>query len=205
MRTRVNLSSLGALVDGNHENPFDLLGPHTVEDSGLKAMAVRAYLPGAKQVWLIDPAHHKSQPMRRIHPAGVYEAIRPLSDDETTPAYAFRVADQRGEVMTMHDPYRFHPLLTDYDVYLLGEGSHWRSYERLGAQLRDVDGVTGVNFAVWAPNASGVSVVGDFNGWDHRRHPMRKLIPSGFWELFIPGVGPGENYKYHIRNGMQVM
>ena len=96
-----------------------------------------------------------------------------------------------GETHTMHDPYAFPPLLTDYDLHLLGEGTHWRSYERLGAHLRTVDGVTGVNFAVWAPNAESVGVVGDFNIWDGRSHPMRKHIPSGVWELFVPGLGDG--------------
>ena len=96
----------------------------------------------------------------------------------------------------MHDPYSFPHLLSDYDLHLLNEGRHWRLYDRLGAQLRTIDGVEGVNFAVWAPNATSVSVVGDFNGWDGRRHPMRKHIPSGFWELFVPGLGEGTLYKY---------
>jgi 1,4-alpha-glucan branching enzyme len=201
----VKLESLGALVTGNHENPFEVLGPHSIDHGGKKALAVRAYLPDSQQAWLVHPAHGVSRPMRRIHPAGVFEAVCPLPSSEAEAHYEFRVANQRGEFMTMHDPYRFKPLLTDFDVYLLSEGTHWRSYERLGAQLRTVDGVAGVNFAVWAPNASGVSVVGDFNGWDSRRHPMRKLIPSGFWELFVPNIGPGEKYKYHIRNGLQSM
>ncbi len=104
----------------------------------------------------------------------------------------------------MHDPYSFPHLLTDYDLHLLGEGTHWQCYNRLGTQLRTIDGVDGVNFAVWAPNATSVSVVGDFNAWDGRRHPMRKHIPSGFWELFIPGLGEGTLYKFQIRHHDQV-
>ncbi len=108
-----------------------------------------------------------------------------------------RVAEEGGKkTITMHDPYSFPHLLTDYDLYLLNEGRHWQCYNRLGAQLRKIDGVDGVNFAVWAPNATSVSVVGDFNNWDGRRHPMRKHIPSGFWELFVPGLGEGTLYKY---------
>ena len=103
----------------------------------------------------------------------------------------FRVADDDGEVTTMHDPYAFDSLLTDFDFYLFGQGRHERIYEKLGAHVRTVDGVTGTNFAVWAPNATSVSVVGDFNKWDARRHPMRKHIPSGIWELFVPDVGRG--------------
>ena len=112
-----------------------------------------------------------------------------------------RVAEEDGKkTITMHDPYSFPHLLTDYDRHLLNEGRHWQCYNRLGAQLRKIDGVDGVNFAVWAPNATSVSVVGDFNNWDGRRHPMRKHIPSGFWELFVPGLGEGTLYKYQIRH-----
>ncbi|MCS7305164.1 MAG: 1,4-alpha-glucan branching protein GlgB [Thermoguttaceae bacterium] len=136
--------------------------------------------------------------MRRIHPAGVFEVLCPPNGNGH-PHYQLRVTDASGNTTTMHDPYRFPPLLTDYDLYLLNEGKHYRAYEKLGAQLRTIDGVDGVNFAVWAPNATSVSVIGDFNGWDGRRHPMRKHIPAGFWELFIPGLGEGTLYKYQIR------
>ncbi len=204
MRTTVKLGSLGALVAGEHQNPSELLGPHKIESGDKSVTAIRAFLPNSKQAWLVHPAHGTRRPMRQIHPAGVYEAICE-NQSEADAQYQFRVANDRGQYSTMHDPYRFHPLMTDYDVHLLCEGSHWRSYERLGAQLRTVDGVTGVNFAVWAPNASSVSVVGNFNGWDARSHPMRRLIPSGFYELFIPGIGEGEVYKYQIRNNLHVM
>lgn len=92
-------------------------------------------------------------------------------------------------------------MLTDFDLHLLGEGRHWRSYEKLGAQLTERDGVAGVSFAVWAPNADAISVVGDFNGWDGRSHPMQKRVPSGVWELFVPDVGVGTAYKYRVHNG----
>ncbi|MFM7035385.1 MAG: 1,4-alpha-glucan branching protein GlgB [Planctomycetia bacterium] len=92
-------------------------------------------------------------------------------------------------------------MLSEYDFHLLGEGRHWKSYEKLGAQLHAVGGVSGVNFAVWAPNADGVSLVGDFNGWDGRSHPMHKRIPSGVWELFVPGLGPGTLYKFRVHHG----
>ncbi|MDZ4821341.1 MAG: 1,4-alpha-glucan branching protein GlgB [Planctomycetota bacterium] len=100
----------------------------------------------------------------------------------------------------MHDPYSFPPFLSDFDLYLLGEGKNWRSYEKLGAQIRTVNGVQGVNFAVWAPDAQNISVIGDFNAWDGRRHPMRKHIPSGVWELFVPGLGEGTIYKFRVRS-----
>ena len=114
--------------------------------------------------------------------------------------YQFRVAGNDGEVTTMHDPYSFSSLLTDFDFYLFGQGRHERIYDKLGAQVRTVDGVTGTNFAVWAPNATAVSVIGEFNRWDTRRHPMRKHIPSGIWELFIPEVRAGQQYKFRVRS-----
>jgi 1,4-alpha-glucan branching enzyme len=181
------------------------LGPHEIVEGDRRALAVRAYLPHSTQAWVVDPAHQTQRPMRRIHPAGLYEAICPVTNESPLPAnYLLRYADQRGQQTTTHDPYAFPPLLSDYDLYLLGEGTHWKSYTRMGAQLRSVDRVDGVNFAVWAPNASGVSVIGDFNHWDGRRHPMRKHIPSGVWELFVPGLGEGTLYKYQIRHGHEV-
>jgi len=201
VRTMVPLEKVGQLVEGRYENPFELLGPHEVNDSGRRALAVRAFLPHSTQAWVVDPAHDDApRPMRRIHPAGFYEAICPISENNGASRYVLRVAEEGGKKLTMHDPYSFPHLLSDYDLHLLNEGRHWRLYGKLGAQLRTVDGVEGVNFAVWAPNATSVSVVGDFNGWDKRRHPMRKHIPSGFWELFVPGLGEGTLYKYSIRH-----
>jgi 1,4-alpha-glucan branching enzyme len=196
------LEKIGQLIEGRYENPFELLGPHEVEEGGRRALAVRAFLPHSTQAWVVDPAHaDQPRPMRRIHPAGLFEAICPPPNGQARPKYLLRVAEEDGKrITTMHDPYAFPPLLTDYDLYLIGEGRHWRLYERLGAQLRTVDGVDGVNFAVWAPNATSVSVIGDFNNWDGRRHPMRKHIPSGIWELFIPGLSEGTLYKYQVRH-----
>jgi 1,4-alpha-glucan branching enzyme len=183
VRTTVSLEKFGQLLEGRHENPFEVLGPHEINDSGRRALAVRAFLPTSTQAWVVDPSHaDQALPMRRIHPAGLYEAICPISNGDKAPRYLLRVADESlKKTITMHDPYSFPHLLTDYDLHLLNEGRHWQSYNRLGAQLRKIDGIDGVNFAVWAPNATSVSIVGDFNNWDGRRHPMRKHIPSGFW------------------------
>ena len=204
MRTTVSLDRLCRLVEGRDENPFDVLGPHEVADGEHRALAVRAFLPHSAQAWVIDRAHeHASRPMRRIHPAGLFEAICPTSEIAPPGRYLLHVADSSGQRHTMHDPYAFPALLSDYDLHLLSEGTHWRSYHKLGAQLRSVEGVDGVNFALWAPNATGVSLIGDFNQWDGRRHPMRKHIPSGFWELFIPGLGDGTLYKFQIKHGAE--
>ena len=200
MRTSVELDSIGRLIRGEHENPFSILGPHEIVDGDRRALAVRAFLPHSSQVWVVDRAEGQSRPMRRIHPAGLYEAICPMSSNEPDNRYQFQVADAEGRRSMMHDPYAFPPYLSDYDIHLLCEGKHWQSYEKLGAHLRTIDGVSGVNFAVWAPNAMGISVIGNFNHWNPKLHPMRKLIPSGFWELFIPGMKAGELYKFHIRH-----
>jgi len=204
-RTTVELDKLGPLLDGHDENPFALLGPHEVVTAGRRALAVRAYLPGTSQAWVVDPEHRRNQPMRQIHPAGFFEAICPLENKQPQHRYQLKTADTRGTERTMHDPYAFPPLLSEFDLYLLGEGKHWASYQKLGAQIRTIDAIRGVNFAVWAPNATGVSVVGDFNDWDSRRHPMRKHVPSGIWELFMPGLEAGAIYKYQIRHRDQVL
>ncbi|HWC91104.1 MAG TPA: 1,4-alpha-glucan branching protein GlgB [Pirellulales bacterium] len=206
MRTTAQLETIGRLIEGRSENPFEVLGPHEIVEGQRRAMAVRAFLPDSAQAWIVDETHSAvPRPMRRIHPAGLYEAICPLPESgQPQQRYLLQVADSSGNRATMHDPYSFPQLLSDYDLHLLNEGTHWRSYEKLGAQLRTIDGVDGVNFAVWAPNATSVSVIGDFNGWDGRRHPLRKHIPSGFWELFVPGLGDGTLYKYQVRHHGEV-
>ena len=203
MKTQVALDAIAPLVHGYHENPFQILGPHEVMHEGRKALAVRAFLPESQQVWLVDGVAEAPRPMRRIHPAGLYEAICPADDDglhgSIRNRYMFRVTDKHGSQRVMHDPYAFDPLISPYDLHLLGEGNHWRSFEKLGAHLREVDGIKGVNFAVWAPNAEGVSIIGDFNGWHRKLHSMRKHIPTGVWELFIPGLAEGTLYKYAVK------
>lgn len=204
MQTQLPLQSIGPVIHGYHENPFEVLGPHEVEQNGRRALAVRAYFPEAERAWVVDPAHGAPRPMRRLHPAGLFEAVVPPTSDTghltpNTSPYQLRVTYKSGETHTMHDPYSFPPMLTDYDLHLLAEGTHWRSYERLGAHQRTIDGVTGVNFAVWAPNAESIAVVGEFNMWDRRSHAMRKHIPSGVWELFIPGASVGTQYKFAVK------
>jgi 1,4-alpha-glucan branching enzyme len=212
MKTQLPLHSISPVIYGYHENPFEVLGPHEIEQNGRRALAVRAYLPEAQQAWVVDPAHGVSRPMRRIHPAGLYEAVveeataannkrTPAPNPQSpTPSYQLKVTYKSGETHTMHDPYAFPPMMGELDLHLLGEGQHWKSYEKLGAHSRTINGVAGVNFAVWAPNAEAVAVVGDFNMWDRRSHQMRKHIPAGVWELFIPGVAAGSHYKYAVKH-----
>ncbi len=198
MSATISPEHVQSLIEGHHQNAFDLLGPHEIHHQGRKKLAVRAYLPNSTKVWLVDPGSNKPLPMRQIHPAGFYEAIFQMPKQPLPNNYKLRVADKKGEQTTMHDPYAFPPLLSDYDLHLLGEGTHWQSYQKMGAQLREVNGVSGVNFAVWAPNSDNVSLIGEFNEWNASANPMRKHV-NGVWELFVPGLAEGAIYKYHVK------
>jgi len=176
-----------AVVGGYHADPFQYLGPH--EESG--HTVVRAFLPGAEQVLIVDHANRQEE-LRRIHEAGLFCG----EIDPGTRRYRLK-ARWHGEFFEIEDAYRFPPILTDFDLYLLGEGTHLQSYDKLGAHPMTHEGVDGVAFVVFAPNARRVSVVGEFNAWDGRRHAMR-VRNNGFWEIFVPGAHAGQNYKYEI-------
>jgi 1,4-alpha-glucan branching enzyme len=187
-------NDIDLILGASHGDPFAVLGPHTVTGSGAW---VRTFLPGAGEVSVLDSATGRVlATMTRRHDEGVFEAQ--LANARL--AYRLKVAWADGHGSVIDDPYRFPPVLGDMDVWLMGEGSHLRPYEVLGATLRTMLGVAGTSFAVWAPNASRVSVVGDFNFWDGRRHPMRLRRECGVWEIFLPGVDQGARYKYEIRS-----
>lgn len=179
-----------ALVDGQHNNPFAILGLHGSGENRV----VRTFQPGAKAVDLVERDGSKLASMRRVHKGGLYEAPIPPRKR----SYALQITWESGETQLTEDPYRFPSTLGELDLYLLGEGSDAYVYQKLGAHLRTINGVSGTRFAVWAPNASRVSVVGDFNSWDGRRHVMRLHPGNGIWEIFLPGVGNGALYKYEI-------
>jgi 1,4-alpha-glucan branching enzyme len=151
-----------AVVEGEHGDPFAVLGPHRVQTPEGAAVAVRAILPGAAAVRVL-PADAAPSPMERLHPAGFFETVLPDRLD----LFAYRLEVTRdGQITEIEDPYRFPSLLSDFERHLLAEGTHCRAHEKLGAHPAVLDGVTGVAFAVWAPSARRVSVVGDFNNWD---------------------------------------
>ena len=214
MHTQVSLSCITQLIAGTHENPSSVLGPHPVDYLGSEAVAVRTLLPNAKAAWIIDRQSGLRRPMRRLHPAGFFEAICHGEVDETsgsvqdvahgkcnTSRYRIQMTDKTGEIIDMQDPYGTCPsIFSDLDRHLIGEGRHHRLYDRLGAQPRIIDNAAGVNFAVWAPNAKSVQVVGDFNDWDGRDHTARMLEHLGIWELFVPDASVGDKYKYRIHN-----
>jgi 1,4-alpha-glucan branching enzyme len=175
-----------------HGDPFGVLGPHADRDG---RVWLRAFLPAAAAIDAIGVADETVRGrLARRHADGFFEG--PL--EPTTDAYRLCVQWAAGGTSVVDDPYRFPPVLGDLDVWLLGEGTHLRPFEVMGATQRRLDGVSGTAFAVWAPNAARVSVVGDFNHWDGRRHAMRLRRECGVWEIFLPGVGAGSAYKYEI-------
>jgi len=184
------------IVWNQHHDPFEILGPHRFEQDGKTYWVVRAYLPNADAAWVVCPEERIEHPMPSVHHPHFFEV---KIETPELANYQLRVKEGEHE-RVIHDPYGFRsPLLTDFDLHLFAEGNHHRVYEKLGAHLTEIDGVKGVYFAVWAPNARNVSILGDFNYWDGRKHQMRKGV-TGIWELFIPEVGIGDRYKYEIKN-----
>jgi 1,4-alpha-glucan branching enzyme len=187
--------ALDAIVAGTSDNPFAVLGPHRVVVDGRAALVVRTMQPGASDVQLVTA--DRVFGMQRKRAGGIFEATLPIERDETM-TYRFRVREGQ-ETRDAIDPYQFGQVLSDFDLHLLGEGTHYRAWERLGAHRITIGHVSGVHFAVWAPNAQRVSVIGDFNHWDGRVHVLRRLVPSGIWEIFIPDLSDGDCYKFEIR------
>lgn len=183
---------LQQIVELRHANPHRVLGLHPQGD----AVVIRTYRPDALSVHVLPEGGERVH-MRQRHKGGIFE-VR-IEGRSNTFRYLLEVEYPGGRVFTLRDPYSFWPTLGELDLYLVGQGRHERLWERMGAHPMHVDGISGVAFAVWAPTAAGVSVVGDFNGWDGRLHAMRSMGSSGIWELFIPEVGEGTRYKFEIR------
>jgi 1,4-alpha-glucan branching enzyme len=184
-------AAIDAIVAGRHGDPFAVLGPHETKDG----LVVRAFVPGAEAVRVVTRDGAPVVALLRRHPAGFFEG--PVPGHRSRFPYRLH-ATGAGSEWTFDDPYAFPPVLGEMDDWLMGEGTHEKLYDRLGAHAMVHDGVDGVHFAVWAPNAGRVSVVGDFNLWDGRRHVMRKRLGPGVWEIFVPGIGNGALYKYEV-------
>jgi 1,4-alpha-glucan branching enzyme len=183
----VPTSELDLLVAGEHGHPHAILGPHPHDDG----VTIRAFKPLATSVEVVIGDDRVA--LAHEH-EGIWVGVVPGTD---VPGYRLAVSYD-GPAHVVDDPYRFLPTLGEMDLHLAGEGRHEELYGKLGAHVVVHQGVRGTAFAVWAPSARSVSVVGDFNSWDGRLHPMRSLGSSGIWELFLPGVGSGANYKYEI-------
>lgn len=192
---------INAICYGDHGSPFNILGIHPFADD---KTVVRALRPNAQRLAFVDESTKDAEPleMTQISEMGLFEII--LEPQAEITAYHFLEIDGANEELRVDDPYRFALSLTDFDLYLHAEGRFWEIYEKFGAHAVERDGVTGVNFVVWAPNARRLSVVGDFNDWDARIHPMQQHGKSGVWELFIPGVKVGHKYKYDLKSHLHL-
>ena len=182
---------LQRIIQARHHDPFAVLGKHRLHADDL----IRVMLPQAESIRIGE----KGPEMQRLPGTDLFECL--IRHEASTPQhYRLFWQDKSGQIHSYIDPYTFPPQLADFDIHLLGEGKHWHIYRILGAHPHRVDGIDGVLFATWAPNAERVSVVGEFNEWDGRRHPLRVRGGSGVWELFIPELKPGTFYKFEIRN-----
>jgi len=193
MQATENLADPAAvdlLVRGRNHDPFALLGVHKIDGKRV----VRCFLPDAAEVSLIDRRNQEVGTLQKIHDDGFFAGHLPARLRN----YRLRITRFDASVRDIEDPYRFDSTLGELDLYLLGEGSDERIYDKLGARMLTHTGVAGTRFAVWAPNASRVSVVGDFNNWDGRCHSMRLHPANGIWEIFLPGVGSGCCYKFEL-------
>jgi len=169
-----------------------VLGPHLQPEG---RVVIRASQPAATDVAVRLVDGETTHPMRRVNADGLFEV---MLDVARVPDYRLTLTFPGDHQIDIDDPYRYGRVLTDFDMHLLGEGTHQRAFEKLGSHRIRVGAATGVHFAVWAPTANRVSVIGDFNHWDGRTHPMRRLSPSGVWEIFIPDLPDGQRYKFEI-------
>ena len=194
MKSELSNEELRALEEGSHGAPLNVLGMH--ERGGNKGVVVRTFQPYAREVQVVDAALKKCYKMSKAGENGLFEV---QIDGRSPFVYQLRTTSYQGRTEDIEDPYRFPMVITDFDLYLFGEGTDYRTYEKMGAHVMEIEGVSGVHFAVWAPNAIRVSVTGDFNRWDGRHNPMHPRGSSGLWELFVPGLGAGDLYKFEIK------
>jgi 1,4-alpha-glucan branching enzyme len=196
---------VAAIARAEHGDPFQFLGPHWIERDSMVVLAIRSHRPGAIRAEVVWGPNKIAYPARQIHPDGIFEALLPSDiaglrkgEGVAPAAYRWRFGFQDGSQTDNFDAYAFPPVLTDFDLHLSGEGTDLLKYEKLGAHVREVSGILGVHFGVWAPNALRTSVIGDFNSWDGRAHGMRPRGESGIWEIFIPELTEGALYKFEI-------
>ncbi len=195
MIAEIQPDALDALINGNHGAPYQVLGPHADGDG---QVSIRAFQPAAETMTLVNDSTGQRYTMNRLRDEGFFEVSIPGSIDDLR--YHYEVHTRVGADASYADPYAFPLQISDYDIYLFRQGRLLEAYNTFGAHVTEINGVKGVRFAVWAPNAHHISVIGDFNSWDARIHPMQVHADSGIWELFIPGCTPGTTYRYAIRS-----
>ena len=201
MKPTITADEITAIANSEHHDPFDILGMHEVVYKGDRAIVVRAHFTDVKEAFVYAIAEDIRYPMQRVPHTGFFEALFP--DRQEFFRYQLETIDDQGRESRFYDVYSFLPVLSEDDLYLFGEGKHYNIYEKLGCHLMSLDGVQGAFFAVWAPSAKRVSLVGDFNQWDGRKHPMRLRGASGIWELFVPDLREGELYKFEIKTQLE--
>ncbi len=195
MAVNIHPDALASLLNGENGAPYEILGPRSGETG---SVLIRAFQPGNQSMAVVNDATGERTEMTKVRPEGLFEA----NVSGTLPGlrYHYEARTNGGDNVSFSDPYAFPLQITDYDIYLFRQGRLLQSYDKFGAHLCEIDGVKGATFAVWAPNAFRVSIIGDFNGWDARIHPMQVHGDTGIWELFIPGVSEGTVYRYSIRS-----
>lgn len=194
MDNMLSKEEITAIVEGNHGNVFAVLGIH--RNKGSKKVFIRAYQPFASSIEVVDEQGASLGLMEKIDERGFFQINFDRTEDFV---YHFRITNDKGQVYEAEDTYHFPSTIGDIDEYLFAQGNHRDIYKKLGSHLMEINGVKGVAFAVWAPNAKRVSVIGSFNNWDGRIDVMRKHINCGVWDIFIPGLVEGEYYKFEIK------
>ena len=197
MITTIPIEDGMKIINSVHKNPGKVLGMHKVEFFDKKALSIRTFCPDAKEIFVLE--NKKTYKMKLIHKSGLFECL--IFDRNDYFKYKFKIINYHNEEHIIKDVYSFKTEnISDFDRYLFNKAKHYKIYEKFGAHLKTVDGVKGVAFTVWAPNAKRVSVVGNFNNWDGRRNQMLLHKDSGIWELFIPDLVEGDLYKFEIKS-----
>ena len=200
MLTTITMSELQQIVNANYGDPHQILGMHEFKSKGEDCLVVRAFIPQAEKMTVIEDAAPENRwDMDMIHSDGFFECIITGRTEWFKYRYEVKWKGEDNKVNEIYDAYSFMPTIEEIDYYLFNQGTNYQVYEKMGANPRVIDGVSGVAFGVWAPNARRVSVIGEFNSWDGRRHPMRELKSLGVWEIFIPGLRDFDSYKFEIK------
>ncbi|MBO6794836.1 MAG: 1,4-alpha-glucan branching protein GlgB [Balneolaceae bacterium] len=200
MTYTLNKEEIESISNGSHGDPFSVLGFHNIKQGKSEKLVLRVFRPEAKLVF-VKIGNTKPVELQRVSPEGLFEYVFPRRKNPAP--YSLSIKPHSGEEFEINDAYAFDRMIADFDLQLWGEGNHKKAYEFMGAHPKEVDGVKGIHFVVSAPSATRVSVVGPFNNWDGRVHRMRKYHDQGLWEIFIPQVTQGDEYKYEIKSPVQ--